>query len=386
MFVSALVHLLAAGLMYAGANWTGLIPWRRAVSAHWAERARLLWPARFTASLNIFLLPPILGLMHLVLSPGTSQWWISDGIAAFLGAALAGYYFDREIFPQLNFGNWWRQAIAIWGFQFAVWVPLIAACLLMPESGGVQILLVVGAYLTLHVALQCGLLLKYLRWANYMTSAGPRLQRIVGPIAVRLGVNVRATWQLRGPLANAFASPLTRELAVSDRLLEICNDDEVAAICAHELAHITESKAVLAGRLLSSLRFFPLIFVFPAMASWNFGGLALLLFATSLLDRFARALSQRMERRADAVASTEQTDEGVFARALEKVYRESQIPAVNVGNNESHPHLYDRMVSAGITPDYLRPMKPRRLTLAGWFYSALLTVLTVIAVARVASS
>ena len=68
-------------------------------------------------------------------------------------------------------------------------------------------------------------------------------------------VRVRATWELGGMAANALALPVTRELIFTERLLAVCSDEEVAAICAHELAHLTESKAVLAGRLLRSFSF-----------------------------------------------------------------------------------------------------------------------------------
>lgn len=367
--------------MYALGNWAGLVPWRRAASAHWAERARLLWPARFTAGINIFLLPVILNQAHWLLSPETTHWWI-DGIAALIGVLLASYYFDREIFPQLNFSKWWRQAITAWGYQVGTWAPLIAAGLLMPEKPGTRMLLVVGGYLALHVSIQRGLLLRFLRWVNYMTPAGPRVQGIVDTTAARLGVTVRATSQLGGQWANAFAFPFTRELAFSNRLLEICSNEEVAAICSHELAHLTESKAALAGRMLMSLRFFPFIFALPATSSFGAVGFALPFLAMVLIDFFGRRFSQRMEERADTLAAAEQTNEGVYARALETIYRANHIPAVNPHNAHTHPHLYDRMLAAGITPDYPRPMKPRRLTLAGWLYVVTFGVLTVLAVAR----
>ena len=54
-----------------------------------------------------------------------------------------------------------------------------------------------------------------------------------------------------------------------------------------------------------------------------------------------------MEKRADQLALNEQVQEGVYARALEKLYRENKIPAVNVNDKQTHPHLYDRMVAAG---------------------------------------
>jgi hypothetical protein len=73
-----------------------------------------------------------------------------------------------------------------------------------------------------------------------------------------------------------------------------------------------------------------------------------------------------MEKRADAMAFQEQAKEGVYARALEQLYRANQMPAVNAKNKQTHPHLYDRLVAAGVAPDYPRPAKPRRMTWVGW--------------------
>jgi hypothetical protein len=73
-----------------------------------------------------------------------------------------------------------------------------------------------------------------------------------------------------------------------------------------------------------------------------------------------------MEQRADNIASHDGSFERIYTATLEKLYRANQTPAVNAGNNQTHPDLYDRILSAGIAPAYSRPAKPKRLTLAGW--------------------
>lgn len=380
--LTAFLHLVAACLMAALANWAGLIAWRRAAGELWTERARLLWPVRFTAGINVFLIPVILYQAHWILFPETAHWWISDGIASFLGALLGCYPLDREIFPQLNFKNWRHEVIAGWGIRFGIWVALIAACVLMPENFGSKMLLVTGSYLVLHFAIQWGLFLKYLRLVKFLKPAEERLQQIVNVIAVRMNVTVRAAWQLGGSQANALAFPTTHELVFSNRLLEICTDEEISAICAHELAHLKESKAVLAGRLVGSLMLFPLIFINPSIHQFGTIGIFLPYLGMFIIAKSTKWLSHRMEKRADQIALTEQTNEGIYASALEKLYRESQIPAVNVNNRQTHPHLYDRMLAAGITPDYPRPAKPRRLTLFGWLYAILFGAVFALAASR----
>jgi Zn-dependent protease with chaperone function len=364
--LSGAIHFAVAYALARVANWSGLGPWKRAASAHWTERARLLWPARTTAATNVLIIPAILYLAHLSFFPNLKYGWISDAMCSFVGVLLGTYPFDREIFPDLTFQTWRNQVIASWGVRFGYYVVFIAAMALMPPTFSVATFLIAGAYLVIHFALQYGLFLRYLRWVNYMRPAGTRLQQIVDSISAQMNIRVRAVWQLGGSLATAFAFPTRREMAFSNHLLEICSDEEVAVICAHELAHLSESKAVLAGRLLGSLVLFPMIFVIPL--THVFGPLAVVVpYAMMLVIlKFSRRLSHRMENRADRRAFGAQLDEGVYARALEKLYRENQMPAVNINNRQTHPHLYDRMMAAGITPDYPRPRKPERFTWFGW--------------------
>lgn len=93
---------------------------------------------------------------------------------------------------------------------------------------------------------------------------------------------------------------------------------------------------------------------------------------------FAGWLTRRMEKRADRIATTTTSiNEGVYAGALEKIYRENQVPAVNASRLKAHPDLYDRMLGAGVTPDYPRPARPNRTTLIGWLYVLVFVVATV---------
>ena len=319
--------------------------------------------------MSVFLTPVILNQANWLWFPQTQQWWMPNGIASFLGALLGCYPFEHEIFPQLDFKKWRHQVVAGWGIRFGIWTLLIAGIVFMPEVVEAKMALVALLYLLVHLAIQWGLFLRYLRWVKFARPASNHLAQLVADASAKMGISPKATWQLSGPYAAAFAFPTTRELVFSDRLLEVCTDEEVFSVCCHELAHLSESKAVLAGRLLGSLAIFPLIFIVPCIHYFDWPGMIIPYLALFIISRFARWLSQRMEKRADQMAMDRQANEGVYARALEKLYRESQIPAVNVNSRQTHPHLYDRMLAAGISPDYPRPSKPKRLTLFGWLYA-----------------
>lgn len=308
-------------------------------------------------------------------------WWILDVVAGFAGALAGSYPFNREIHPQLNFRMWRYNLVAGWSVRLGWLVPLGLACAFMPSEFGWQTVAITVVYLVIHFAIQWGLLLRYLRLVKYIKPAGPRLRQIVDATAARMNVPVRATWQVEGLIAQAYAFTTIRELAFTDRLLAICNDEEVAAVCSHELAHLAESKSVLAGRLLGSLTLFPLIYMKPAINTLSGLGYMFPVIAMFLIARFARRLSQKMEKRADQMALGEQVNEGVYARALEKIYRENQIPAVNPSKRMSHPHLYDRMVAAGLIPDYPRPATPKSYTAFSFIFLIALAIIAGIAMA-----
>src|SRR5258708_6767251 len=90
-----------------------------------------------------------------------------------------------------------------------------------------------------------------------------RLRRIVTETAQAMGVKVRNVWLLDTAWSYVAAFPTTRELIFSERFLQMHPDEEIAVLCAHELGHLTESRLVLAGRILGSLMLWPLIFLKP---------------------------------------------------------------------------------------------------------------------------
>lgn len=366
LLLGIIIHIIVAALLTVFINWLGLIPWRRHRDAHWTDQARLLWPVRTTAATNIFLLPVLLTCIHSLVFPVPFYQWVINLVAGALGSLLGNFPLDRAIFPQLNFKNWLVQVVAWWGFRFGIWALLLAAILIMPFTFGWPMVVVIAGYLFVHFFLQFGAILKYLRFIKFLEPAGERLQKIVDAMAARMQVNVRATWELKGTVANAFAFPIRHELMFTRRVLEVCNDDEVSAICAHELGHLKERRNVLVGRLAGSLSLFPLIFIKPAWAYFGALGLLVPYAGFFLIFHLSRQLSRRMEKRADQLAQKEEVNQGVYARALEKLYRENLSPAINATKRYTHPDLYDRMEAAGITPDFPRPPRPKRFTIIGW--------------------
>ncbi|MGA2555180.1 MAG: M48 family metalloprotease [Verrucomicrobiota bacterium] len=375
------INFLVSGVLTFCLNWLTAIPWRKASTAHWTERARLLWPVRRSGATIILVIPACLSVAEVA-----AQWesWsgsVFPAVAGLLGAILATFPLDREIFPRFTFRSWLRLVSVGWTIRLGFWAVFVASAMAMPDELGVTTAVIGGAVLLFILAWNFGLLLRFFRWLGMVRAPDERLRGIVAGTAGKMAVGEPGTWLLDVPFAQAFAITTTGDLLFSSRLLEILSDGKISAVCAHELAHLMESKVVLAGRIAGSLTLYPLIFLRPAA---NFGPSAVcaILGFIWLSAILVRKLSRRMEKRADEIASENQGEEGVYARALEKLYCDSLLPAVSASNVKTHPHLYDRMVASGIQPEYPRPAKPEGMAWAGYLVCIALGILIGIALAN----
>ena len=357
---------LMAFLLLSVINWVELIPWRKSAGAHWAERSRILWPARRTNAILILYVPLLLAAGSSLVSE--ADWWslALRWLAASAGAVGAGWFVSRQLHPGILLRSWLHDVTIGWILRLSIWLVLLGVGFAMPDQftsrawlmlGGVIVLMVVWPFMALYV----------LRCFGIIRPAGERLQKIVADCTRDSGPRVRGLWQASGAVANAFALPLSGTLVFFDRLMEVLTDEEVAAICSHELGHLAESKLVLIGRYFGAMAVLPLLLIKPAVHQWEFLGAMAMVLIMFIWSRLSCRLVHRMETRADAIASHQQTAEGVYATALEKIYQANHLPAVMPGNRSTHPHLYDRMLAAGTTPGFSRPQAPRKFTLPGWF-------------------
>jgi Zn-dependent protease with chaperone function len=357
------VDFVAAALIAFAINWLSAIPSRRAVSLHWAERARLLWPSRTGAAANVILLPLAFGALQFAIDRGFAFFCLAAALSSWLGAILGTYPLDQETFPAFTFRQWLRVTLVSWSLRILVLVVWVSAALLMPDSWSWQCIPVVLAVLAFQSWLHFGLWRAIVTRGGLLIPANESLQTIVRRTAPSESVLASRVWMIDSPVASAYALPVTRELLFSTGLLKICTGEEVAAICSHEIAHLTESKRILTMRVLGSMSYFPLLFMRPAINSFGIPfGIFIPFFPSVLFAVATRRLSQRMEKRADGMAAEQQHSPGIYARALEKIYRANLAPAVIKSRRQIHPHLYDRMIAAGIQPDFPRPKAAEALS------------------------
>lgn len=361
----AALCFVAAFFIMSVFNWIELIPWRKSMTEHWTERARILWPARRTHLILILYVPLLLvagsasvvenDIFHLVIC------WL----AAAVGAVGAGWFVTRQLYPGIHWRPWLHDLVTGWALRLGIWFVLLGIGFSMPDEFNLRTWLTLAGVIVLHVTWQF-MIMGVLRRCGIIRPPSGRLRRIIDECNKSGTPRVRGLWQASGVVANALALPLTGELVFYDRLLDITTDEELAAVCSHELEHLAESKWVLIGRYFGAMSFLPLLLLKPASHRWEAVGFLAMLLLMVFWARLSRRLVYRMETRADAMASHQQISEGVYAKALEKIYQNNQMPAVMPGNQTTHPNLYDRMLAAGTTPEFSRPLEPKKYTPLGW--------------------
>lgn len=339
-----------------------MIPWRRSDGMHWTERARRLWPARksiFAASLA--------GAAVAILGGRELFDWdvpIALASAAVLLGSMALYPSVREVEPRYRFLPWLKELV--WAFALKGVPGLVALSLMgtMPDEleatdGWIFLtlfltsaFLVSGFWMPL-VSSRC-------EEGHRLAEMQRRLDHIAAEASAADGVVPRHVWIADTPVANAFALPLNRSVIFTTRAMEILDDEECRAVMHHEYSHLREPILMGLLRVVSSVSYLVIVFVRPVIHSWGATGLMGLVFGYLLFQRFAGMMMRRMEHQADSAATGPEGDSPAYARALEKLHEANHLPAVMPGNRMVHPHLYDRMLAAGVTPEYPRPAAPVR--------------------------
>jgi Zn-dependent protease with chaperone function len=375
LLLIAAISFTCSACAMALLNYLGARPWRKAQAKHWSLRARALFPARTSAPLNLFLIPAGIYLLTLIVFPEAKSTWLVSTGAALLGALLGMYPLSCSVLPEYNFRTWLVHTGVGLGVKLAYYGALAVAIACAPRSFDWPLLLYVIAYALWHY------------W--FATSGFIHLWSAVGAIKAapldfvaalslcfkKAGLQPRTVWILDSPAALAYAVPHTRDLIFSEGLARKCEPPEISAICHHELGHLAEDRSSLRKRALASYLFVPFILTKAFVSAWGITGMLPLLLVFGSLVAFASRLGRALEVRADACAVEQEREAGAYARALEKLYMLNLIPAVLPRKRRTHPDLYDRMVSAGLTPDFERPRPPASLS---WTSTVLFVLIAIL--------
>jgi Zn-dependent protease with chaperone function len=361
LWLPAITFVLCAAVSYGGTR-VALLGADGISSASWTERARASYPARITKSsllwscfsfTTVFLNDHHNPLLHISLS----------GVVAlcFPSAVLAGVVVDRiiarrlgdPIFPR---ARWSRQFATSWLLN-PWWLIVGALFLTMPTALSVSAIVIAAIGFMALLSINLFGMLPLLRRIGLAWPASPRLAAAATEASGKMDLTPSAIYEIDIASANAFALPVPQQVVFTRRALEVLDHEQLVAVCCHEIAHIAEPLRVKMIRIASSLLIFPLGLSNLVFGRFGVPGIYILAAIIFSAGTRLRALRRRMESSADAVAHQHESDKGVYAAALEQIYRASNVPAV-LPYKRAHGNLYDRMIEAGVTPTYQRPAPP----------------------------
>jgi len=346
---------------------------------HWSERARIAYPFQ-TLLAGVAILTPA---MHVVADSNFPSELLPLPKPAFLIViylvalltcnALATHWSRRY---RADTGTWWQNlkdlGVTLYLYLSTIFLMFLVASFL-PTQWNAQAALLLAAIVLLVVWMNSGGWIRLGRLLGVFRPADAELRALVAGLARRIGQAVPTSYLVNWRKANAYAVPLSNAVCITRKAREILNPAETEAVLAHEMAHISESRSVRTVRMIIPLFMFMPIFTFDY---WDGGGSPwglLVFFAAPIAGIIIhQRLARQMEVRADAFAHQAESSPGVYPSALAKLYEANLTPAVMSGQRKAHPHLYDRMLAAGITPDFPRPQPPKR-----WALWAILAVVVI---------
>ncbi len=362
-----LVAVFAFAISLASA-WAGsrlvLLPVRRGLPATWPERARLVFAAQKALTFSVLGLAAVQAVLSPLYAAARTTWagWIPATLAA--GAALAAAAtVNADVMRRLGRPPRSMAArlsdLASGLLVFADLAIMLAASAAAGTTfGGRAAVVLVLSTLLIGLAHR-GAFLRVGRWLGVFHDGGPRLRAAVARADAGIGATPRTILEASWRSANAFAFPIASALVVTRGALECLDDDELAAVCGHELAHLAEPHRARIGRMVRGYLFLiAATAIGPVAGTIGPPGLLALLGAMAVMQHGFVAFTQRLEAQADArVHAHEDIGNGVYARALERIHETNLTPVV-LGGRTTHPDLYDRMLAAGVTPSYARPAAP----------------------------
>ncbi|BBM85819.1 M48 family metalloprotease [Candidatus Uabimicrobium amorphum] len=337
------------------------ILWKRSVGkslsreSHWAEKARILFIARLNAG-GLVIAFPVTIIVMLSLSrhpsygvvPTTLTLWWFCFISLFTCMAISSRIFHSyHTTPRMSSLKSMCSSLLLLYPHLTVAIVFLAISWFVPKS-------FLWLWLVLFAAVTWFLLTKWClplaRWCKVLTPA-PQLQEMIPQ-----GSSI-ATYFFYHKTANAFALTLSGAICVSEKLYALLNRAQVESIMQHEYQHFQRHSNIARG-FVCSIPFvlassYKMLSAYQISLYWMF----LILILIIVLKNVAMKMFLREEKEIDNVVSKEMDNEA-YAYALESMHKENLLPAV-MTKNTTHPHLYDRMLDAGVTPDFPRPDPPK---------------------------
>jgi len=210
---------------------------------------------------------------------------------------------------------------------------------------------------------------------------GPRIYQIVERLAAKANIPVPKIYLIPTDSPNAFATgrnPNHASVAVTRGILEICDDEEIEGVLAHELGHV-RNRDILISAVVATIA--GAITLIARMVYWGelfggFGGgrdddrrggalsgLAMMILAPFAAMLIQLAISRSREYQADATGAEITGNPHGLARALEKIDQWSKRVPMQVSPSMAHMFICQPLTTGQIFTSLFstHPPIPKRI-------------------------
>jgi heat shock protein HtpX len=195
---------------------------------------------------------------------------------------------------------------------------------------------------------------------------GPRIYQIVERLAAKANIPVPKIYMIPTDSPNAFATgrnPNHASVAVTRGILDICDDEEIEGVLAHELGHV-KNRDILISAVVATIA--GAITVIGRMIWWaelfgGFGGgrsddrrggmfsaLAMMILAPLAATLIQLAISRSREYEADATGARITGNPQGLARALDKIDKWAKRVPMQASPTMAHLFIYQPLTSGEI--------------------------------------
>lgn len=197
---------------------------------------------------------------------------------------------------------------------------------------------------------------------------GPRIYQIVERLAAKANIPVPKIYFIPTDSPNAFATgrnPSHASVAVTRGILDICDDEEIEGVLAHELGHV-KNRDILTSAVVATLAgAITLIgrMLFYAEMFGGFGGgggrsddrrggvlsmLAMMILAPLAATLIQLAISRSREYEADATGARITGNPQGLARALDKIDKWAKRIPMQVSPSMAHLYIYQPLTAGAM--------------------------------------
>jgi hypothetical protein len=364
----AIIGTFLIGILSTVAGALVVLPPAQNQPLPWWERARRTYPARLAPVISAFLvgqiLIPVTGVYFGIMGfrPPTPMF-VTIALLPFIGTTTVAIFMSCIASPRHKpIWYWFGGCISALLMRFPntlVCGVLSCALFVFPHDlSSVLFVLFIGAIAIGFIAWGGGVLVARMLGLAY--PALPRAQHAADWAAERVGIRPTAVFEITWPIVRVDAYIFSRYLVFTDAAATHLSDEELFALATREITFFQQPRLAGTLRIIDSTAIYFLLACSAIGATISRQAMLTGAMITVVIAFLMRPFYRRAQLKADALAASAAIDPAAALRAMTRQYELNLHPVVAVSNRSPDAHLYDRLVKAGLQPEYPRPAPPSR--------------------------